>query len=129
MKLHKPLFSTIIIILQLILSLIRYYDYVAWGKANPELNALILRIFHGDSLFIFVSLIGFYEILTKPSFFKTFLRIFLVCIILGTQFGGYIPIDDFYFGVYNTAWFSAVIAFFLIMIHVFKRYELNKVSN
>ncbi|MBC8753837.1 hypothetical protein H2O64_04095 [Kordia sp. YSTF-M3] len=121
MKLHKPLFSIIVILIQLILSLISYYDFIEWGKANPELNALICRIFHGDSLFIFVTLIGFYEMLTKPSLFKTFLRIFLICIVLGTQFGGLIPIADFYSGVYNTAWFSAVVAFFLILIRIIKK--------
>lgn len=98
-----------------------YYDFVAWGKENPELDALICRTFHADSLFIFVTLIAFYEMLTKPGIFKTFLRIFLICIILGTQFGGFIPIDDFYSGVYNTAWFSAVVAFFLILIRIIKK--------
>lgn len=118
MKVYKPLFSIIVIITQLILSLISYYDFVEWGKANPELNSHICRTFLEDNLFVFVLIIGFYEMLTKPSFFKTLIRIFLVCIILGTSFSEFIPIDDFYSGVYNTAWFSAVIAVLLIVIRI-----------
>ena len=120
MKLHKPLFSIILIFLQLIISLRSYYYFVKWGKENPELDQIICRTFLQDSLFIFVLIIGLYEILTKPSLFKTVLRIFLACIILGTYFANYIPIDDFYSGVYNTAQFSAVLAIILIIIKVLK---------
>jgi hypothetical protein len=116
MKFYKPLFSIVIISIQLILSIVSYFDFVAWGKANPELNKLISRIFLGDSLFLFVLIIGLYEMLTKPSWFKTAIRIFLICIILGTQFSGLSSINQFYFGVYNTAWFSAVVVLVLILV-------------
>lgn len=56
-----------------------------------------------------------FEMLTKPSWFKTAIRMFLVCIILGTGL-----IDDFYFGVYNTAWFSAIVALVLILVRIGK---------
>ncbi len=128
MKLHKPLFSIIVILTQLILSLKSYYDFVEWGKANPELDAVICRIFHGDSLFLFVLIIGFYEMLIKPSLFKTVIRIFLVCIVLGTQFSGLIPIEDFYYGVFNTAWFSTVVAVILILIRIGK-YSIGKIND
>ncbi len=127
MKLYKPLFSLIIILAQLILSSISYYQYVEWGKANPELDGLISRYFLGYWLFLFVLTIGFYEMLTKPSWFKKALRIFLVCIILGTQFSEFVPIHEFYSGVYNTAWFSAVVAFILIIIR-FGRYIIEKIT-
>jgi hypothetical protein len=127
-KLYKPFFSMIVIIAQLILSLKSYYDYVEWGKANAELNGLISRIFQGDSLFLFVLIIGFYEMLAKPSWFKTVIRIFLVCIVLGIQFSGLIPIEDFYYGVYNTAWFSAVVAVVLILIRIGK-YSFGKITD
>lgn len=120
LKLYKPLFSIILIIAQLILSLKSYSDFVKWGIQNPELDKLIYRYFLGDSLFLFVLIIGFYEILTKPSLFKTLIRIFLVCIILGTQFSELIPIEGFYFGVYNTAWFSTGVVVFLILIRIGK---------
>jgi len=126
-KLYKPLFSTIVIITQLILSLKSYFDYIEWGKANPELDGLTNRIFYGDSLFFFVLIIGFYEMLIKPSLFKTAIRMFLVCIILGTQFSAFIPIEDFYFGVYNSAWFAAVIAFILILVQLGK-YGFEKIT-
>jgi hypothetical protein len=128
MKLYKPLFSIIIIIIQLILSIVSYYDFVTWGKANSELDGLISRIFHGDSLFLFVLVIGFYEMQTKPSWFKTVIRILLVSIVLGTLFSGLIPIDQFYFGVYNTAWFSAVVAIVLILIRIGK-YSVEKIND
>src|SRR5690606_30985417 len=111
MRFHKPLFSIIIIAVQLILSIINYIEFIAWKRANPEFVEQINRIFHEGYLFLFVLVIGLYEITTKPSWWKTFIRIFLVCIILGTKFSEIIPIEDFYFGVYNTSWFSAVIAF------------------
>jgi len=128
MKLYKPLFSIIVIIMQLILSIVSWFDFVAWGEANSELDGLISRIFHGDSLFLFVLIIGFYEMQTKQNWFKTAIRIFLVCIVLGTQFSGLIPIDQFYFGVYNTAWFSAVVALFLILIRIGK-YGIGKIND
>lgn len=56
--------------------------------------------------------------LTEHIKFKITLRIFLVCIILGTQFGDYIPVNSFFYGIYNTAWFSAVVASFLILIRI-----------
>jgi len=116
------------IIIQLILSIVSYYDFVTWRKANSELDELISRIFHGDSLFLFVLLIGFYEMQTKPSWFKTVIRILLVSIVLGTQFSGLIPIDQFYFGIYNTAWFSAVVAVILILIRIGK-YSVGKIND
>ncbi|WP_299765326.1 hypothetical protein [uncultured Dokdonia sp.] len=126
MKFYKPLFSSIVIVIQLILSIISYYGYVAWGEANPEMNRLISRLFHGDSLFLFVLIIGFYEMQTKPSWFKTAIRIFLVCIVLGAQFSELIPIDQFYFGVYNTAWFAAIVTILLILIRI-GNYSIRKI--
>lgn len=125
MKLFKPLFSIIVIIVQLILSLKDYYQFQETKIANPELFELISYRTTYDTLFIFVLIIGLYEMQTKPSWFKTAIRIFLVCIVLGTQFSGFIPIDQFYFGVYNTAWFSAVVAFVLIIIK-FGKYVIEK---
>lgn len=109
----------------MILSLKSYADFVEWGIKNKELNQLIDRYFLGDSLFLFVLIIGFYEIFTKPSLFKTLIRIFLACIVLGTQFSELIPIEGFYFGVYNTAWFSAIVVVLLIFIRIGK-YGLRK---
>lgn len=128
MKFYKPLFSSIVIVIQLILSIISYYGYVAWEEANPEMNRLISRLFHGDSLFLFVLIIGFYEMQTKPSWFKTAIRIFLVCIVLGTQFSELIPIDQFYFGIYNTAWFAAIVTILLILIRI-GNYSIGKIHN
>ena len=65
-------------------------------------------------------MIALYEMLIKPSWFKTVIRILLICIIIGTEFSDFIPIDQFYFGVYNTAWFSAVVAFILALWKIVK---------
>ena len=122
MKFYKPLFSIIVILVQLILSLIDHFQHLEWikekEKTDPEFLALISYSVNYDSLFLFVLLIGFYEMTTKPSWIKIVLRIFLICIILGTQFAGLIPIEDFYFGVYNTAWFSGLLAVFLILVRI-----------
>ncbi|AXT54610.1 hypothetical protein D1815_02160 [Aquimarina sp. AD1] len=119
MKFYKPLFSIIAIIIQLILSLKHHSEHIEWvkemEKTDPDFFGLICYNITYDSLFLFVFIIGFYEMLTKPSWFKNLIRIFLVCIILGAEFSGFIPIDQFYFGVYNTAWFSAVVAFILAL--------------
>ncbi len=128
MKLHQPFFSTIVIICQLIISLKDYYKLQEWKKANPGLDALINKIVHYDTLFLFVLIIGVLEMLTKPSWFKNLIRIFLVCIVLGHYFSGVIPIEGFKFGIYNTACFSAVVAFVLILIRIGK-YSLNKRAN
>ena len=127
MKFYKPLFSIFVILVQLILSLKAHFQHLEWikemEKTNPDfLDLISLRVTY-DTLFLFVLIIGFYEILTKPGWFKTAIRIFLVCIVLGTQFSGFIPIDDFYFGVYNTAWFSAVVAFALSLYKITKNVD------
>ncbi|MDC8003659.1 hypothetical protein POV27_06320 [Aureisphaera galaxeae] len=118
MKIYRPIFSIVVITVQLILSIIDYHYYVEWGKANPALDGLINRYFLGDTLFLFVVAIGFYEMLTAPGKLKTLIRVILICIVLGTQFSQFVPIDDFYFGVYNTAWFMAVVALILIIIRL-----------
>ncbi len=134
MKFYKPLFSVIIILIQLSLSVLTHFDYIRSTEKlkteNPDLWELISYRTTYDSLFLFVLIIGIYEMTTKPSLFKTFVRVFLVCIILGTQFSGIIPIEDFYFGVYNTSWFSAVLAFLLILtkigINIVSRNKIKK---
>ncbi|QIE58700.1 hypothetical protein G5B37_03720 [Rasiella rasia] len=128
MKFHKPLFSILIISIQLILSVISYINFIAWEKANPEFVEHINRIFHGDTLFMFVLIIGIYEMITKTGLWKKFIRVFLICIVLGTQFSESIPIDDFYYGVYNTAWFTSVLAFVLILIK-FGKYRISRMTD
>ena len=133
MKLYKPLFSTLVIVVQLILSIKDYFELQEWKKTNPELDSIINLVIHYNTLFLFVLIIGVYEMLIKPSWFKNLIRILLVGIVLGYQFSGLIPVEDFKFGVYNTAWFSAVIAFILILVigHLENRYnekKLNKAS-
>jgi hypothetical protein len=128
MKFYKPLFSIVIILIQLTLSIKEYYKLQEWKIANPELDAIVSLYITYDSLFLFVFIIGIYEMLTKPSWFKTVIRIFLVCIILGTEFSDSIPIDLFYYGVYNTAWFSAVVAIVLILVRIGK-YSFGKIND
>lgn len=128
MKFYKPFFSISIIAVQLISSVVSYLDFVSWKKTNSELDGIINRIFHGDSLFLFVLIIGVYEMLTKPCWFKTTIRVFLVFIVLGTLFARHIPIDQFYFGVYNTAWFSAIVAIILISLRIGK-YSIGKIND
>jgi len=123
-RFYKPLFSVIVIIAQLILSIKHHFEHLKWAedmeKSDPELFGLICYNTTYTSLFFFVFIIGLYEMLTKPSWFKTAVRIFLVCIILGTEFSNFIPINQFYYGVYNTAWFSAVVAIVLILVRIGK---------
>jgi len=106
----------------LILSLTDHFQHLEWikekEKTDPGFLDLISYSVTYDSLFLFVLIIGFYEMTTKPSWIKIVLRIFLVCVILGTQFSGLIPIEDFYFGVYNTAWFSTFVAVFHILVRI-----------
>tara|TARA_R110002124_G_scaffold286766_2_gene468632 strand:- start:1926 stop:2348 length:423 start_codon:yes stop_codon:yes gene_type:complete len=132
MKFYKPLFSIITILIQFILSLKHHYEHIKWAekmeKTDPELFGLICYNTTYTSLLIFVFIIGLYEMLTKPSWFKTAVRIFLVCIILGTTFSDFIPIDQFYYGVYNTAWFSAVVAIVLILVRIGK-YSFGKIND
>ena len=110
MKFYKPQFSIIIIIIQLILSVIAYFDFVEWGIDNPELDGLINRHFLEHKLFLFVLIIGLYEMINKPSLLKILLRIFLVCILIGTQ----ILVTFHLF--YNAAWFTAIVLLILILI-------------
>lgn len=128
MKFYKPLFSIIVIIIQLILSIKEHNKLQDWKMENPELDSIVNLYITYDSLFLFVLIIGIYEMLTKPSWFKSAVRIFLMCIILGTEFSDFIPIDQFYYGVYNTAWFSAVVAIVLILVRIGK-YSFGKIND
>jgi len=125
MKFYKPLFSIIVIILQLVLSLKDYFQLQEWKKANPELDAIINIIIHYDTLFLFVLVIGVYEMLTKPGWFKNSIRILLVSIVLGYEFSGLIPIEDFKFGVYNTAWFLTIVSVILFLFQI-EKYSFGK---
>lgn len=125
MKFYKPIFSIVIILIQLALSIKEHFKLQEWKKANPELESLINLNITYDSLFLFVLIIGIYEMLTKLTWFKTVIRIFLVFIILGTEFSNFIPIDQFYYGVYNTAWFLAVVFIVLILVRIGK-YSFEK---
>jgi hypothetical protein len=119
-KIYNPLFSIIVIVVQLILSLKEYYELQEWRKANPELDALINLVIRYDTFFLFVLIIGIYEMLIKPSLFKNLIRISLVCIVLGYHFSGIIPIENFQSGVYNTALFSAIVTVVLILVRIGK---------
>ena len=127
MKIYKPVFSIILILIQLILSLKDYYGLQEWRKANPELDGLINLVIHYDTLFLFVLSIGIYEMLTKPSLNKKLIRFFLVIIIFGYNFSGIIPIKDFKYGIYNTAWFLGCSSFLLILIQITK-YAIEKIT-
>ena len=120
MKIYKPLFSFIVILIQLILSVTDYFELEKWSAENPELYKIISLNITYETLFLFVLIIGVYEMLIKPSLLKSVIRIFMICIVLGTQFSGLIPMEDFYFGVYNTAWFLAVVAFILTLVKIGK---------
>lgn len=76
MKLHKPLFSIVVISAQLIFSLINYYQFKAWLKTNPELDELISTTSPEGFMLLFVSIIGIYEMLIKPGLLKTTIRFF-----------------------------------------------------
>lgn len=127
MKIYKPFFSIIIILIQLILSLNDYYGLQEWRKANPELDGLINLVIHYDTLFLFVLSIGIYEMLTKPGLNKKLIRGFLVIIVFGYHFSGLIPIKDFKYGIYNTAWFLGCSSFLLILIQITK-YVIEKIT-
>lgn len=127
MKIYKPVFSIIIILIQLILSLKDYYELKEWRKVNPELDGLINLVIHYDTLFLFVLSIGIYEMLTKPSLNKKLIRFILVIIVFGYHFSGLIPIKDFKYGIYNTAWFLGFSSFLLILIQIIK-YVIVKIT-
>ncbi|GHC65379.1 hypothetical protein SAMN05421855_1176 [Ulvibacter litoralis] len=95
---------------------------------NPELDSIIDLSIRYDTLFLFVLIIGIYEMLTKPSWFKTFIRILLICIVLSYNFLGFIPIEDFRSGIYNVAWFSAFVALVLILFQLVK-YGIRKTND
>ncbi|TYA84240.1 hypothetical protein [Seonamhaeicola marinus] len=131
MKFYKPLFSIVVILIQLCLSILAHFNHMqAMEKLkteNPELYELIDLHVTYDFLFLFVLVIGFYEMTTSPSLIKTLIQIFLVCIILGAQFSEIIPIKGFYYGVYNTAWFSSGMALVLILVRIGK-YSFEEVN-
>ncbi len=89
-----------------------------WGKNNPKLDALVNRDFNGDALFIFVVIIGLYEMTTKRGHYKKILRIIMNCIVFGTFLSKKIPIKNLYDAIFNSAWFIASIVLILMVIRI-----------
>ncbi len=118
MKLYKPAFSIVVIIVQLILSLTDYFKLQQWKKLNPELDSIIHLIATYKTFFLFILIIGISEILTKPSLLKNVVRVLLVCLVLGYNLSFLLPIEDFKSGVYNTAWFFSIAAVLLITTQI-----------
>ncbi len=50
---------------------------------NPELNGLINISITYETLFLFILIIGTYNVLKKPSWLKNSIRIILICILVG----------------------------------------------
>ncbi len=129
MRIYDPKFSIVIILTQLLLSVKEHLEHLNWLREMIEKDPHSLDLIsYGTTyeyLFFFVTIIAIFEMFSKPSWFKNSLRFFLVAIILGTEFSNFIPIESFYFGVYNTAWFSAIVAIFLLLIrsliYIFKK--------
>jgi hypothetical protein len=117
-KFYQPLFSIIIIVIQLILSVVDYFEFQEWKKSQNEIYDLLNVVIRYDKIFLFVLTIGIYEMLTKPSMQKIIIRVLLICIVLGYNLAEFIPIDDFDSGVYNTAWFLAIISSAMIAVHI-----------
>lgn len=120
MKFYKPRFSLFLIFIQLLLSVKAYYLHQKWVKENPDLDALITIEPKYIYFFLFISIIGLCEMLTQPGRLKTGIRISMVIAVLGLEFSEFVPIDQFYYAVYNTTWFAAFIASILILIYIVK---------
>jgi len=120
MRLHRPLFSIVVILAQTLFSLEDYFEIRAWREANPSLDALLNMVIRYDTILLFVVLIGVCEMLTSPCALKKILRLVLVIILLGYNFSAYIPIDDFNSAVYNSAGFVAMLSYFLIVFTIGK---------
>ena len=65
--------------------------------------------------------------ITKPGLNKKIIRFILVIIVFGYHFSGLIPIKDFKYGIYNTAWFLGCSSFLLILIQITK-YVIEKIT-
>ncbi len=105
----------------MILSVIEYFEFQEWKKANPELYDLSdLNPLYGK-FFLFVLTIGIYEMLIKPSLKKTLVRILLIFVVIGYNLAEFIPIEEFDFEMYYFAWFLAIVSFALIMVRITKQ--------
>ena len=125
MKLYKPLFSSLVIVLQLILSIKDYFELQKWKKENPELDALLNLVIRYDTLFLSVLVIGVNEMFTKPSWLKILLRVLLITIVLGYEFSEMIPIENFGSGVYNSSCFLAAVSVILFLFRI-EKHSLGK---
>lgn len=128
MKFYKPLFSIIVIIIQLILSIKDHFQLLEWKKENPGLDAIINLVIRYDTLFLCVLIIGVNEMLTKTNWLKILLRILLVGIVLGYEFSGLIPIEGFSSGVYNFTCFFAVFSIILFLFRI-EKHSIEKESD
>ena len=125
LKFYQPIFSIIIIVFQLILSVLDYFEFQEWKKSQNKIYELLNVVVRYDKIFLFVLTIGIYEMLTKPSMQKIIIRVLLICIVLGYNLAEFIPINDFESGVYNAAWFLAIISFALIAVQIMSKLIKN----
>jgi hypothetical protein len=120
MKLHKPLFSTILILIQLLFAVNEHIQHQNWKKENPDIEGIICFYLLYPELFLFVLIIGVFEMLTKPGWFKTMVRILLAGIVVGAELSKLAPINQLYHGFFNTAGVCALIAFVWLLFRFWK---------
>jgi len=114
MKLHKPLFSIIIIFIQFIITAISYISFQSWfKKQNPD--SLISFGWSGSKLFLAVLIIALFEMTSSNNFIKNIVQTLLVFIIF-IQIGPNDIRNDFCHLMSETTLLLALIALILLLI-------------
>ena len=110
MKIYNPILSTLLITVQFIFSWLDHTEVKKWQALNPTLDGVIQFQYLYQQFFLYVLVIGVFEIFTKPGLLKKAIRILLITVIATYQLAPFLPVDK---GAYFTA---EILAFGLILV-------------
>jgi len=121
MKLHQPLFSAVIILIQLIITIVSYINFQSWLKSQ---DSLICSFgWTGDELFFAVLILALFEMTSNIEWVKSIIQTLLALIIF-VQIGPNDIRNDFYELMEVTAFVSAFISIlFFLSQYIRLRYK------
>ncbi len=126
LKIYNPLFALLLVLLQTVITVIKYYYYVSWGKQFPDLDAIISRVFDEHEFLLFIIVIGLLEVTQQKSKAKIFIRALMVLLIILNAFAYLIPVEGIIYGVHNVAAIISLICLGLLIRRITQTYKQKK---
>jgi hypothetical protein len=121
MKLYRPVFHIVIVLINTGISFMSYLRHQVWiNNTAPGLLELIEVWFNGWSFLGFVSMIALASLINTNKFLAKLASYILIVITVGRIVECIVPSNDLFWALYNTAWFSAFVALIYVIVIALK---------